>query len=55
MTLNRQFGLLPERGDELRLALHRLEPVARRGADFANSVQTEIGKDAELVDYVDYH
>src|SRR5882724_7769085 len=48
MTLNRQFGLLPERGDELRSALHRLEPVACEAADFANSVHTQIGQLALL-------
>ena len=44
MTLNRQFGLLPERGDELRSALHRLEPIAGEGAYLANSVQAQIGQ-----------
>ena len=48
MTLKRQFGLLPERGDELRSALHRLEPVAGEGADLANGVQAEIGQFALL-------
>ena len=48
MTLNRQFCLLPERGDELRSALPRLEPVACEGAYFANSVQAKIGQLALL-------
>ena len=48
MTLNRQFGLLPERGDELRSALHRLESVACEGAYFADSVQAKIGQLALL-------
>src|SRR5579859_4607729 len=48
MTLNRQFSLLPERGDELRSALHRLESVACEGAYFANSVQTQVGQLALL-------
>src|SRR5579859_964017 len=48
MTLNRQFCLLPERGDELRSALHRLEPFACEGAYFANSVQTQVGQLALL-------
>src|SRR5882672_1716219 len=48
MTLNRQFGLLPERGDELASALHRLEPVACEGAYFADSVQAQIGQLALL-------
>src|SRR6266852_5851439 len=48
MTLNCQFGLLPERGDELRSPLHRLEAVACKGAYFANGVQTEIGQLALL-------
>ena len=48
MTSNRQFGLLPERGDELRSALHRLEPVAGEGADLADGVQAKIGQLALL-------
>src|SRR6266550_4574209 len=48
MTLNRQFGLLPERGDEPRSALHGFEPVAGEGAHLADAVQAEIGQLALL-------
>ena len=48
MTSNRQFGLLPERGDKWRSALHRPEPVACEGSYFADRVQTQIGQLALL-------
>jgi len=48
MTLNRQLGLLPERGDGLRLALHGLESIAGEGAYLAQGMQTEIGQLALL-------
>src|SRR5712692_3482783 len=48
MTLNGQFGLLPERGDELRSALHGPEPVASEGTDLANRVEAKIGQLALL-------
>src|SRR5271169_6887452 len=48
MTLNRQLSLLPERGDELRSALHGLESIAGEGAYLANGMQTEIGQLALL-------
>jgi len=48
MTSNRQFGLLPERGDESRSALHRPEPVACEGPHFADRIQAQIGQLAVL-------
>ena len=48
MTSKWQRGLRPERGDELRSALHGLEPVASKGADFADGLQAQIGQFALL-------
>src|SRR5882672_8336692 len=48
MTLNRQLSLLPECGDELRSALHGLEPVAGEGANLANGVKAQIAQLALL-------
>src|SRR5580658_2670412 len=48
MTLNRQFCLLPERGNELRSTLHGLEPIAGEGADLTDGVQAQIGQFALL-------
>lgn len=43
MTSERQFCLLPECGDQIRFALHVLEPIAGTLTDFANGVQAQIG------------
>ena len=42
MTLKRQFSLFPERGDQLRSALHALQTIAREGVDLADHVQAQI-------------
>jgi hypothetical protein len=48
MTSDRQLCLLPERGDELRSALHGFETVACKGADFTDGVETQVGQLALL-------
>lgn len=44
VTLDRQFCLLPERGDEPRSALHGFQTVACKRADLTNSVEAQISQ-----------
>lgn len=44
MTSNRQLGLFPKRGDQLRSTLHGFESVAGKGADLLDVVQAQIGQ-----------
>ena len=43
MTSERQFGLLPECGDEVRFPLHGFEAIASELANLADRIQAEVG------------
>lgn len=44
MTSDRQFRLLPKRGDDLRAALHGFEPSAGLALDLVDAAQAQIGE-----------
>src|ERR1700722_15530982 len=44
MTSDWQLGLLPERGDKTRSALHGFQSTAGEGANLADGMQTQVGQ-----------
>jgi hypothetical protein len=49
MTSKSQSSLFPESGNEMRSALHRLEPVAGELADFADGIESALNN-AQFID-----